>query len=170
MMRKERHSFETVPPTSGHFKKILLFVMATVFIFCAPCPAKSASNPAHGNALPNDADVLRIRTSAGLMAANDRNNRPSNTGDNLKKNEEENAIEKNLELWQSLPSDQKKELRERMNQWQDLTPEQKDTYRQRYQKLQELTPGQRKKVEDSLDIWEDLSPTEQDEVRNLFKE
>ncbi len=74
-----------------------------------------------------------------------------------------------IERWESLPPEERHEMRRRMERWKELSPEDQQLFRRRYQQWQELTPQERQKMRENLHDWNTLSPQQQEQIRRRFR-
>ncbi len=77
--------------------------------------------------------------------------------------------EQEIERWESLPPEERREMRRRMERWKELSPEDQQLFRRRYQQWQELTPQERQKMRENLHDWNTLSPQQQEQIRRRFR-
>ena len=63
-----------------------------------------------------------------------------------------------IELWNSLTSDEREELRRRYRQLQGATPEQRQELRRRLQRFRSLPPEKRQQMRQSYRQWKELTP------------
>lgn len=82
--------------------------------------------------------------------------------------EEKKQLRKRYKEWQSLPPEEKEKIRRRMKRLNKMSPRERKTYRQLHEKWRHLPPGERKQLEKELNNWENLSPREQEAIRRRF--
>lgn len=166
-MEKKQRSLDAAPTAASIISILVItaFAIAAVFIFADISLGASNRSSNRSDTTPGDVYVQN-QAAAFRLAANERENGSS---DNSESHEDESVLQRNLERWQSMPSDQKETLRNRMNQWQDLSPQEQNTYRKRYQQLQQLPPGQRNKIKQDIENWDSLSKDEKEAIQDLFK-
>lgn len=159
--------FSVNPPswTGRLFRPVVFITLVACLTFGLPCLAMGARNQTRGQSSPLNRALHQNRSPVSSMAADENSGKATAAS-----KEEKGAYNKNVERWKTLPSDEKKELRNRMDQWRNLSPQQQDTYRRRYEKLQKMTPNERKKVDQGLEKWDTLSPKEKEEIRREFEE
>lgn len=143
---------------------MVLLIMIAGTLFGLPDTSRGARNRTHGKSATADRRIHQNRTPTVLMATEKK------SGETSTSRERTTINKRNVERWQNLPSDEKKELRNRMDQFQNLPPQDQDKYRRRNQKLQELTPSQRKEVDQGLEKWDTLPPAEKEKIRRQFEE
>ena len=163
-MTKNRFSVDTPSWAVTFFGPMVLFIMIAGIIFCMPDISRAARNRTPGESAAADRVIQQHRASTLLMAAREKSEATSTSREGTTTNK------RNVERWQNLPSEEKKELRNRMDKFQNLSPQDQEKYRRRYEKLQELTPSQRKKIDQGLEKGDALSPTEKEEIRRLLEE
>ena len=74
-----------------------------------------------------------------------------------------------IERWQSLPPEERREMQRRMDRWRELSPQDQQLFRERYRQWQELAPEERQRMKENLQDWDALSPTEKDQIRKRFQ-
>lgn len=164
VMAKKRFSVNTPLWVVTLLRPIVLLIMIAGITFSLPEISRGARNRTQGKSATTDRIVRQNRTPTVLMAAEKKSGETSTSREGTTVNK------RNMERWQNLPSDEKRELRNRMDKFQNLPPREQDKYRRRNQKLQELTPIQRKKINQGLEKGDALSPTEKEEIRRVFEE
>lgn len=74
-----------------------------------------------------------------------------------------------MERWESLPPEERREMQRRMDRWRELSPQDQQLFRKRYMQWQELAPEERQRMKENLQDWDALSPQEKDQIRKKFK-
>ncbi len=74
-----------------------------------------------------------------------------------------------MERWESLPPEERREMRRRMEQWKELSPQDQQLLKKRYRQWQELSPEERQRMRENLQEWDTLSPQEQERIRRRFQ-
>jgi hypothetical protein len=77
--------------------------------------------------------------------------------------------EREVERWESLPPEERLEMRRRMDRWKGLSPQDQQLLRKRYRQWQELAPDERQRMRRNLREWDALSPQEQEQIRKRFQ-
>ena len=74
-----------------------------------------------------------------------------------------------MERWESLPPEERREMHRRMDRWKELSPQDQQLFRKRYRQWQEIAPEERQRMKENLQDWEALSPSEKDQIRKKFQ-
>ena len=77
--------------------------------------------------------------------------------------------EQEMERWESLPPEERREMRRRMERWKELSPQDQQLLRQRHRQWQELKPEERQRMKENLREWDALSPQDQERIRKRFR-
>ncbi len=70
--------------------------------------------------------------------------------------------------WQSMPPQEKDNLRHRFEEYRKLPPQDQELYRQRYRQWQQIPPEDRRRIESDIQRWNELSPEQREAIRRLF--
>ena len=74
-----------------------------------------------------------------------------------------------VERWESLPPEERREMRRRMDRWKELSPQDQQLLKKRYQQWQELAPEEQQRMRENLREWDALSPQQQEQIRKRFR-
>jgi hypothetical protein len=77
--------------------------------------------------------------------------------------------QRELERWESLPPEERREMHRRMDRWKELSPQDQQLFMKRYRQWQELAPEERQRMKENLRDWDALSPHEKDQIRKRFQ-
>jgi hypothetical protein len=77
--------------------------------------------------------------------------------------------QREMERWESLPPEERREMHRRMDRWKELSPQDQQLFMKRYRQWQELAPEDRQRMKENLRDWDALSPQEQDQIRKKFQ-
>src|SRR4030042_2530591 len=70
---------------------------------------------------------------------------------------------------ESLPPEERREMRRRMDRWKELSPQDQQLLRKRHQQWQELAPEEQQRMRENLRQWDALSPQQQEQIRKRFR-
>jgi hypothetical protein len=130
--------------------------------FCVLSEAFSWSYPYAGPCVPSvlEGDDDALIQQDGLIRPNDE--RQPVIGRRMDRQQE-------IERWESLPPEERREMQRRMDRWRELSPQDQQLFRKRYRQWQELAPEERQKMKKNLQDWDALSPHEKDQFRKRFQ-
>ena len=130
--------------------------------FCVLSEAFSWSYPYAGPYVPS----LRDAAEEALIHQG-RSNRPSDERPPVIGRRTDRQRE--MERWESLPPEERREMHRRMDRWKELSPQDQQLFIKRYRQWQELAPEERQKMKENLRDWDALSPQEKDQIRKKFQ-
>ena len=74
------------------------------------------------------------------------------------------------EKWQSMPEDERKQLKEKYHEFQQLSPEEQQKIRDRHKKLKALPPEKQQVIHERFDKFKQLSPEERKRRIEVLKQ
>ncbi len=77
--------------------------------------------------------------------------------------------EQRLELFRSLPSEKREQIRRTHRRWKQLKPEGQERLRKNFRRWREFSPGQRHQLKEQYRRWQELDPDQRRRLREELR-